>query len=295
MAKNRAPTFTTSIPLVAVMLTLAGISVAPARSQTTQEVASNRERGVNLDLYYRCWWDSDAEFSHAGLLERPILTAGDPQHVNKPGAVLLYASKFSHAFLEPHASTQPAKHNYQEVLYVVHGQGSISGGDKKASLEDGTGVLVPPNVEHKIENDGTQTMELLILTEQPPANFKPRSDMLVRYLRLLPITHIAHWSYAVRWLFKEEDGLANLSNVLIVTQDAMTIGSPHAHVPLWEEVWYKIDEDGLLFVGSEIRKMPNGCGYISPPDGVTTHSVINVTDHPQRYFYFGHYTHPVKY
>lgn len=258
-------------------------------SQVTKEIPTNQERHLNLDLYYRCWWDSDAEFSHAGLLERPILTAGDPQHVTEPGAVLVYANKFSHAFLEARCRTQPAKHSYQEILYIVKGKGAVTGGEKKAPIEDGTAVLLPPNMTHTIENDSDQPMEILIVTEEQPAGFKSRSDMLVHYLRQLPITHISHWSYAVRWLFKEEDGLARLSNVLIVTQDAMTIGSPHAHVPLWEEVWYKIQDDSLLFVGSEIRKMPNGCGYIAPPDAVTPHSVINATDHPQTYFYFAHY------
>lgn len=258
-------------------------------SQATKEIPTNQERHLLLDLYYRCWWDSDAQISHAGLLERPILTAGDPQHVSQAGAVLVYAKTFSHAILEAHCNTQPAKHPYQEILYIVKGNGSIVGGEKKAPIEDGTAVLLPPNTEHTLENEGSQPMEILILTEELPPGFKPRQDMLVHYLRQLPITHIAHWSYAVRWLFKEEDGLARLSNVLIVTQDAMTIGSPHAHVPLWEEVWYKIQDDGLLFVGSEIRKMPNGCGYIAPPDGVTPHSVINSTEHPQTYFYFAHY------
>jgi len=261
----------------------------PLFSQTAKEIPTNQERHLQLDLYYRCWWDSDAEFSHSGLLERPILTAGDPQHVSQPGAVLVYAKRFSHAFLEARSSTLPTKHSYQEILYVVKGNGSIVGGEKKVPIEDGTAVLLPPNMEHTLENNSAQPMEILILTEELPANFKPRPDMLVRYVRQLPVSLISHWSYAVRWLFKEEDGLARLSNVLIVTQDAMTIGSPHAHVPLWEEVWYKIEDDGLLFVGSEIRKMPNGCGYIAPPDGVTPHSVINTTDHPQRYFYFAHY------
>ena len=257
--------------------------------QTAKEIPTNQERHLRLDLYYRCWWDSDAEFSHSGLLERPILTAGDPQQVSQPGAVLVYAKKFSHAFLEARCSTPPTRHSYQEILYVVKGKGSIVGGEKKALIEDGTAMLLPPNMEHTLENDSSQPMEILVLTEELPPNFKPRPDMLVRYLRQLPITHISHWSYAVRWLFKDEDGLARLTNVLIVTQDAMTIGSPHAHVPLWEEVWYKLEDDGLLFVGSEIRKMPNGCGYIAPPDGVTPHSVINTTDHPQTYFYFAHY------
>lgn len=278
-----------STPLLLGSLLFATSNLSVLLCQTTKEIDTNQERHLRLDLYYRCWWESDAEFSHAGLLERPILTSGDPQKITQPGAVLIYAKRFSHAFLEPHCNTQPTKHSYQEILYVVKGKGWIIGGDKKLPIEDGTAALLPPNLEHTLQNEGSEAMEILILTEELPANFKPRPDMLVRYLRELPITHISHWSYAVRFLFKDEDGLARLTNVLIVTQDAMTIGSPHAHVPLWEEVWYKIEDDGLLFVGSEIRKMPNGCGYIAPPDGVTPHSVINTTDHPQRYFYFAHY------
>ncbi len=172
---------------------------------------------------------------------------------------------------------------------MVKGSGWVSGADRKSAIEDGTAIRLPPNMEHTLANTGAAPMEILIVTEQPPAGFHPRSDMLVHYLRELPTTHISHWSYAVQWLFKEEDGLARLSNLLIVTQDAMTIGSPHAHIPLWEEVWYKIEDDAIAFVGSEIRKMPNGCGYIAPPDGVTPHSVINVTGRPQRYFYFAYY------
>jgi mannose-6-phosphate isomerase-like protein (cupin superfamily) len=262
-------------------------SVLPG--QVTKELASNAERGLNLSLYSRCWQDSDAEISHGGLLERPVLTAGDPQHVTKPGAVLVYAKKFSRAVLEHETQTQPARHSDQEILYVVSGKGWVQGGERRANIEDGTAVLLPPDMPHTIANTGSQPMEILIVTEAPKSGFKPRADMLVHYLRELPTTHISHWSYAVRWLFKEEDGLANLSNLLIVTQDGMTIGSPHAHIPLWEEVWYKIEDDAYMFVGSEVRRMANGCGYIAPPDAQTAHSVINVTDKPTRYFYFAYY------
>jgi len=271
-------------------MVIAGLALAGALSaQVTKEQAANRERKLDLSFYARCWQDSDSEFSHGGLLERSILTAGDPQRLTQPGAVLIYAKKFSRAVLERRSRTETAKHSEQEVLYIVAGKGSIEGGGLKAPIENGTAVLLPPGMPHTISNDGADPMEILIVSEAPKAGFKPRADMLVRYLRELPVTHISHWSYAVRWLFKEEDGLANLSNFLIVTQDAMTIGSPHAHIPLWEEVWYKIEDDALMFLGSEIRKMPNGCGFIAPPDAVTPHSVLNVSDRPTRYFYFAYY------
>jgi len=270
-------------------LTLICLLCAAAEAQVTKELPTNRERALDLSLYSRCWFDSDAEFSHGGLLERPILTAGDPQHISKPGAVLVYAKKFSRAVLEPNCQTEAATHSDQEILYVVGGTGWIEGGGRRAPIEDGTAVLLPPNTNHQLANTGKHDMEILIVTETPKTGFRPRADMLVHYLRQLPVPHISHWSYAVRWLFKGEDGLANLSNLLIVTQDGMTIGSPHAHIPLWEEVWYKIEDDALMYVGSEIRKMPNGCGYIAPPDAQTPHSVINVSAMPTRYFYFAYY------
>jgi len=275
--------------MIAKSLVLSVLVCATAIGQVTKELPTNRERGFELSLYSRCWQDSDAEIGHGGLLERPILTAGDPQHVTKPGAVLVYAKKFSRAALEPESQTQTTKHSDQEILYIVTGTGWIEGGGRRVPLEDGTAVLLPPGMEHLLANTGKSVMELLIVTETPKAGFRPRPDMLAHYVRELPVTHISHWSYAVRWLFKEEDGLANLSNLLMVTQDAMTIGSPHAHIPLWEEVWYKIEDDALMYVGSEIRKMPNGCGYLAPPDGQTPHSVINVSDKPTHYFYFAYY------
>ena len=289
MSTNQRARPSQAVKVVTGLLVLLALGAHPAVCQTTKEIATNQQRGVNLSLYFRCYQESDADFSHGGLLERPILTAGDPQHVTKPGAVLIYAQKFHHAFLEAHTRTQPAKHSEQEILFIVKGAGVVTGSDRKATVENGTAVLLPPNMEHTISNESSEPMEILIVTEAPLPSFKPRSEMLVRYLRELPVTHIAHWSYAVQWLFKEEDGLAKLSNLLVVTQDAMTIGSPHAHIPGWEEVWYKMGGKGIAFVGSQILPMPDGCGYISPPDGVTPHSSINVTNEPQKYFYFAYY------
>src|SRR5437868_4401914 len=121
-------------------------------AQVTKELPPNVERGLNLSLYSHCWQDSDAEFSHGGLLERPVLTAGDPQHVTKPGAVLVYAKRFSHAVLEHETQTQSARHSDQEILYVVSGKGWVQCGERRANIEDGTAVLLPPDMPHTIAN-----------------------------------------------------------------------------------------------------------------------------------------------
>jgi mannose-6-phosphate isomerase-like protein (cupin superfamily) len=74
---------------------------------------------------------------------------------------LIYAHEFNHAFLEPHLQTQSATHNYQEILYVVKGQGCVMGGGKKAPIENSTAILIPPNMEHILSNDGSEPMESL--------------------------------------------------------------------------------------------------------------------------------------
>jgi mannose-6-phosphate isomerase-like protein (cupin superfamily) len=236
--------------------------ILPSGAQVTKELRTNKERGVDLNLYVRCWQDSDSEYSHGGLLERPVLTAGDPQHVAKPGAVLLYARKFSRATLEGRTRTEPTRHSEQEVLYIVTGKGKVEGGGRTAGIAGGIAILLPPEMTHTLYNEDTQPMEVLIVTEQPPAGFKARPDMLVKNMGENPVAGQSHWSYAAKVIFTDKDGLARLTNLLLVIQDAWTIGSPHAHIPEWEEVWYKIEDDGILFLGSEVRKMPDGCGFI---------------------------------
>jgi hypothetical protein len=87
-----------TMPIVSTTIKLFGsplLFAAVARCQVTPEIATNRERGLDLSLHARCWQDSDAEISHGALLERPVLTSGHPQHVSKPGAVMMYAKTFS--------------------------------------------------------------------------------------------------------------------------------------------------------------------------------------------------------
>jgi hypothetical protein len=68
--------------------------------------------------------------------------------------------------------------------------------------------------------------------------------------------------------------MARLTNLLLVTG---CIGSPYAHIPLWEKVFYKIENDGILFLGSEIRRMPDGCGFIRSPGFTQLRTQLSMT------------------
>jgi hypothetical protein len=67
--------------------------------------------------------------------------------------------------------------------------------------------------------------------------------------------------------------MARLTNLLLVTG---CIGSPYAHIPLWEKVFYKIENDGILFLG---RRNPQDAGRLRlhslPRIHATPHSAFD--------------------
>ena len=262
-----------------------------------QEFPSNRSVGVNVDQFIGSPERSMAKISHETIIARPILTAGDPNKPGPPAAVLEYHKEISLGTLAAGNRTPEVKHEDQEYLYVEKGKGRLESGDKYWPLLSGVGALVPPNAPHAIVNDTEEPLLLLILIDTLQPEVTPRKDILVRDVRQLPIAEKeAHWSYHAKVLFGPKDGINPQSKVLIVTMDSMSLGAPHPHVPHWEEVWCKLPPDTTYAtLGSEVRvQKPNEC-FLVPPTGKTPHSVLNLSDHPMDWFYFGRYTHEVKY
>jgi len=257
----------------------------------------NRRTGVAIDQYIGKPENSPTKISHELIVARPILTAGDPHKPGAPGAVLEYHKEVSLGWLAGGNRTPEVKHDDQEYLYIEKGKGRLESGDKFWPLEPGIGALIPPGAAHAIANGTDDPLVLLILIDNLQPNAAPRKDILARNVRQLPIAEKnAHWSYQARLLFGPQDGINPESKILIVTMDAMSIGSPHTHPPHWEEVWCKLPpESSYALLGSEVRaQKPNEC-FLVPPNGKTVHSVVNFSDKPMDWFYFGRYTHEVKY
>jgi hypothetical protein len=84
-------------------------------------------------------------------------------------------------------------------------------------------------------------------------------------------------------------GLASVGSIITVEILPMTLGEPHPHLPGKEEIWCEIEGKSLAFVGPQVRMQHAGEAYILRPDGLTTHSNINIDepgDKPIKFLWF---------
>jgi mannose-6-phosphate isomerase-like protein (cupin superfamily) len=233
----------------------------------------------NIDLYMGTWMDSMPRNSHGSLIERDILTHGDPMKPPRKAAVLEYVNRFVHATLAARNVTTPTTlKGEQEVFYITGGKGVLKGGGKTADLFDGICFLVPEGLEFTIENTTDDPLTMFLISEPTPAGFVPRKDIPVKNENLTQIgTKDGHWCYQERDLILGGDGLATMYAVITLTMDPMTIGHPHFHVRGCEEAWTTIKGNNLAFLGKQLRNQPPGTAYMIPPDGKTNHSNINTS------------------
>ena len=244
----------------------------------------------NIDMFLRSWKESMPKNTHGCLVERDIFTPleGDPLKPVKRGAVLTDIKRFSHATLEPHATTKPTTlKNEQEILYIDSGKGIIKAGNKTAELYKGIGILMPPGIEYTMTNTGDEHLSMYIIVEPIPEGFKPNKKMRVSDENVNPLhTTTGHWCHISKRLFKKEDGLAILIGMGPVWFDSMTMGQPHSHEEGVEEIWFALEGDIKILIGKQLREMPVGMAYKIPPDGNTPHSNINATGKQLKLFWF---------
>ncbi len=245
--------------------------------------------GVDPDInqYLRNWKESMPKHTHGSLVERDILTKGDPMKPTTTGAVLSYVNRFTRASLAPYTSTIPTTlKGEQEILYVLSGKGIITAGGKTADLYKGVAVLVPPNLEFTLRNAADEDLAMYLVSEPVRAGFTPRTDILVRDESGPPAFKKSHWVHEGVSLFGRDNGLSQLSNVLVVSFPPMSIGHPHTYKPGGEEVWTAVEGTSIAFIGKQIRMQPPGTAYMVPPNGKITHSNINQSQDEVKFFYF---------
>jgi len=248
-------------------------------------------KDANIDLYFGSWLDSEPYITHGTLIERDILTQGDPLNPPAKGAVLSYVNRFTHATLETGTHTEPVTlEGEQEILYILSGDGKMKSRGESQDLYSGICVLVPADCEFSLDNTGSEPLTMYLISEPIPDDFRPNENILVRDENTLPITSTnVHWIHIEKSFFKTKDGLGTLENVITIQFDPWTIGHPHSHNPGVEEAWTQVTGESIAFMGKQIRKQPVGTGYMIPPDGKTPHSNINTTDMPVKMFYFARY------
>lgn len=110
---------------------------------------------ADINLYIGNWMESMPQKTHGSLVERTILTRGDPLKPPARGAVLKYINRFTHATLGANESTIPTVlKGEQEILYIYSGKGTVTANKKTADLYSGIAVLIPANLEFTLKNTG---------------------------------------------------------------------------------------------------------------------------------------------
>ena len=135
----------------------------------------------NIDMYIGTWKESMPKHTHGSLVERDILTKGDPMNPHSKGAVLKYINRFTYATLDSRASTIPvALKGEQEIFYILSGKGTIKAGGKTADMYEGICILMPANLEFTMTNTGDVPITMYLINEPIPAGFRPNKDMLIK-------------------------------------------------------------------------------------------------------------------
>lgn len=246
---------------------------------------------ANIDMYIGSWKESMPKHTHGSLVERDILTKGDPINPPTKGAVLKYINRFTYATLDAHASTTPTTlKSEQEIFYILSGKGVIKAGGKTAELYEGIAVLMPAELEFTMTNTDDEQMTMYLINEPIPEGFRPNENMLVKDENTTPVgSSTGHWCHIVKGLFSTQSGLGTLESVITVAFDPMTIGHPHSHAEGVEEVWTAIKGTSIAFLGKQIRMQSPGTAYMIPSDGNTPHANINESNKQIKMFYFARY------
>jgi len=271
------------------MIVIASINIAAA--QTLDGSPYNPETDPDIDMFISGWHESVPALTHGNLVERAIFTRGDNPNPKRKGAVLEYVNRFVQATLPARSITSPTVlTDEQEILFILSGNGEISGGGQTHELSTGIAVLVPAGLSFTIKNTGGDDISMYLIAEPIPDGFRPNDHLIVRNSNTIPFnTNIVHWSHIDTFLLQTSDGLGTLELVTTCTFSPMTIGHPHSHDDGTEEFWSVIQGENIVMLGKQIRRQPVGTSYLIPNDGKTPHSNINVKDDALKFFYFARY------
>ena len=292
--------------LLAASLVLAGLGAWPAQAQAQapagamrpappsgpaggapRALPSNQESGVEIDRFIGTPGPAFAKIFN-GLMTRSMLRKGDPYSPGPIGAVLEYRDDLSLATLEPHLETRVIDTPQVIFYYVQGGVGRMDSGPgtKSYDLRNGVGMLIAPNAKHRFLNTSDETLSMIMLSWTDNDGLTVKQPIKVVDSNTIPLnTNRAHWVHSGRGMFNVNDGVnITISPILF---PPVTYAGPHAHIKGVEEIWVKVGKDvNYAILGSEIRKFDGVGAFLSPPNGLTTHSSMNLNeDHSSIWLY----------
>ncbi len=252
-----------------------------ALTETAQFGMRQVRKHPEIDFFMANWQDRKGTKVGGSLTVWDILTKleGDPLEPKKKGAVLVDLNRIAYAELKALGSTRPKTfRKYQQIWYIISGEGVIDADRESSELYAGIGVIVPPDVEFIVTNTGDKPLTYYIIEEPIPDGFRPRKSIVVKYEYDNDISTNIRRVENENLLFSREDGLAVLFSFNPVMYEPKSWVPPHVHDPGIEEVWIGIDGDMSIQVGSQRRIFPPGSAYKVPANGITPHTNINGSD-----------------
>ena len=252
-----------------------------------RELPSNQESGVETDRFIGYPGTSFTKVESGGLFTRSMLRGGDPYKPGPSGNVLEYRDDLAVATLEAHLETGVTEAGEIYFYFVQGGVGRLDSGpgSKSYDLHPGVGILIAPGAKQRFVNTGDKQLSMIMLSWKGNDGMKVKQPIKVVDTWTVPNgTNRAHWNMSGRHMFDGEDGINMTASAIYVMP--MSYTGPHAHVKGVEEIWVKTGfDEGYAILGSEIRKIDGPGVFLAPPNGKTTHSSMNVTDHPEIWLY----------
>ena len=267
------------------------LTVAPVPSYAEGGPPAYRhpELDTDVSLYINHWRNSTPLEDHGGLIERDILTRGDPLHPTQKGAVLKYIKAYRRGILHPRTNTAPRKYAGEQVFfYVSAGRGRVEAGGKTAELEEGTVVFIPAGLEYRFFNPLDEQLEMYLVVEEIATGFVPNAEISVGSYHDSRPLYGAHWAHIAHpFIYDVEPKFSNPMGFIVVSIDNIDIAQPHTHGPGTEEIWLQVRGRSLLFFGNRLLRQEPGEAFLIPPNNKVPHSSINHTDEPMLWLYMG--------
>jgi len=265
--------------------------VAPDPSYAEGGPPAYRHPEVDTDvhLYISHWRNAAPVEDHGGLIERDILTRGDPLHPDRKGAVLKYIKAYRRGVLQPRTDTVPKRHAAEQVFfYISSGKGRVEAGTKTAELEAGTAIFVPAGLEYRFLNGSDEQLELYIVVEETAPGFVPNTEISLGSYRDSRPIYGAHWAHIAHpFVYDVEPKFSNPMGFIVVSIDNFDIAQPHTHGRGTEEIWLQLRGRSLLFFGNRLLWQEPGEAFLIPPNNKVPHCSINHTDEPMLWLYMG--------
>ena len=278
-------------PIIALGIVSAVFAQQPPRPNAASR-PSVREDALNpsdpdIDMFVNDYRDATPRTEHGAMVFYDMLTprgTGDVMRPTAKGAVLSVMLAVSRATLEAGATaTGRVQSGRREAFIAIEGAGTITVGGKAYPLASGSYFQLTPDLDFSLTNTGRTPMVFYVRTDPLPVNFKiPAFQVVNRYDN--DRVFGAHWTHSCD-MVATGPTTKTFPPMTFCSMSPYSIPQPHSHPG--EEVWIQVEGVTTLSLGKRLLPLRPGQAYRIPPDGVTAHSNINLTDRMTKLLYLG--------